>query len=430
MKLTSLVYILLLSFILHPEIYSQHRVNIKTLRSAFVIKENQKKYYKKTVDFIHNTFASPVNSDNERDWINAFQDAELILYRNSTVKNAIKYALDNYKTRTDKFNYKVLECASTLFPHAFPDRIELIFKNTDNPQIFAASLTILKRQKYKNRPIKFYLKALTEKFADWQKNPVLLMLHKYLSTSANKLFAGLPSLEDLLRFPFEKNKTVIFTFLRHDRIYPGLTIIRKPDGKFARNDDGKIFSIHQLGYSFSNFPGFLKNGNTPQGIFSIVGWYITPTKSIGPTPNVLTRLPFEVPPDIFFHHKIKSKRWSIDNYETLIPKSWKNYFPLYESFYAGKSGRKLLIMHGSTDNLEFYKNEPYYPHTPTQGCLSSIEIWNTDTGKVIKSDQAKLMNEFYSTGVLEGYLVVIEINDKKAPVTLKELNRLILKAEK
>ena len=91
--------------------------------------------------------------------------------------------------------------------------------------------------------------------------------------------------------------------------------------------------------------------------------------------------------------------------------------------------RKLLIMHGSTDDLTFYKNQQYYPHTPTQGCISSIELWNESTGKCIRSDQAKLMNAFFSTGVLEGFLIVVNIDDKKAPVTLDELKSLILKAE-
>jgi len=39
------------------------------------------------------------------------------------------------------------------------------------------------------------------------------------------------------------------------------------------------------------------------------------------------------------------------------------------------------------------------------------------------------MNAFFSTGVLEGFLIVVNIDDKKAPVTLDELKSLILKAE-
>ena len=71
----------------------------------------------------------------------------------------------------------------------------------------------------------------------------------------------------------------------------------------------------------------------------------------------------------------------------LLPAKLKNYSPLYESFYAGKAGRSEIIAHGTAINPEYYKGKQYYPYTPTQGCLSTKELWSSVNGKLIYNDQ-------------------------------------------
>ncbi len=78
-------------------------------------------------------------------------------------------------------------------------------------------------------------------------------------------------------------------------------------------------------------------------------------------------------------------------------------------------------MHGSVDDLSFYDTLPYFPLTPSKGCLTTIEIWSDSTGKNIRSSQAKLINAFFSTGELRGFLVVININDKKEAVKIEDV---------
>jgi hypothetical protein len=240
----------------------------------------------------------------------------------------------------------------------------------------------------------------------------------------------MPSVKDLLAHHFQKGKTIIYSIFRKERDYPGITVIKKPGGNFVRNDSGEIFHIKHLARSLSDLPYYLKNGNTPQGIYSVVGFYLSPTESIGPTPNVLTRIPYEVPPSIFYHDTTFGRRWNLSDYLNLIPESWKDYQPLQNAYHGGKIGRRKIVMHGSVDDLSFYKDKPFYPLTPTRGCIVSKEIWDEETGKNIESDQAKLMNAFFSTGELDGFLVVLEINDKKKPVNIEEIKPYILDAEK
>ena len=85
------------------------------------------------------------------------------------------------------------------------------------------------------------------------------------------------------------------------------------------------------------------------------------------------------------------------------------------------AGRTEIIAHGTTVNPEYYTNQPYYPLTPTQGCLATKETWSTLDGKRIESDQQKLVNAVKVAGGADGYCIVIEIDDQQKPVGIEEI---------
>jgi hypothetical protein len=118
--------------------------------------------------------------------------------------------------------------------------------------------------------------------------------------------------------------------------------------------------------------------------------------------------------------------WKKEYYAKLLPKNLQNYAPLYHTYYSGMAGRTEIISHGTTINPEYYKNQPYYPLTPSQGCLSTKEIWD---GKRLDSDQKKLINGLLKAGGANGYCVVVELDDKESSVILDELIPYLLKAE-
>jgi hypothetical protein len=105
------------------------------------------------------------------------------------------------------------------------------------------------------------------RFPQWQNDPILFCLNLDLADDT----PDLPPLSDLLFNDFPVKSSVVFSIHRPDRRFPGLAIIRGADGRFVRDVKGKIFSIRQLAISNSNLPGYLTNGNTPQGIYSIQG---------------------------------------------------------------------------------------------------------------------------------------------------------------
>ncbi len=254
---------------------------------------------------------------------------------------------------------------------------------------------------------------MLQKRADEFKRPASTNIDKHLLT-------------DLLNKKFLRGEIVMYSFQRKNRDYPGLVVVRNKEGIFIKDSTGKIFSVSQLARSVNNLPCYLSNGNTPQGIFKMKGFGVSRGYFIGPTPNVQLSMPVEEKLSTFLgDSSISDTTWQVDYYEGLLPQSLKNYQPLYQSYYAGSAGRTEIIAHGTTINPEYYKAKPWYPHTPSQGCLCAKEIWN---GKRIESDQQKLVYALLAAGGAYGYCVVVEIDDKQAPVTVEEILPLLLKA--
>jgi hypothetical protein len=103
---------------------------------------------------------------------------------------------------------------------------------------------------------------------------------------------------------------------------------------------------------------------------------------------------------------------------------------MMESWYAGKIGRSEIIAHGSTIDPEYYKDKPFYPLTPTMGCLSAKELWNVTTGHLLISEQFNLVSAFISTPGSKGFLFVINVDDQQKAVTREEVEEWVRRFEK
>jgi len=365
-----------------------------------------------------------LNSENEKRWQAAFWGMELALYRSDSTFNAIKRAFRNYNDRSESFQRSLLEATYCLFPDEFSDELSRVANETSSPRLFAMAAHYLIRFNPDKR--NDILNLLKNKFTNWNDNPILFMLHENLKQEQRER----PPLIDILMHSFEDGKTIVYSFQRQDRNHPGITIIKKPDGKFVRSADGRIFHISHLARSISDLPGYITNGNTPQGIFSIQGSDVSGNLFIGQTPNLQLVMPHEVSIQKFFHsNEIADTTWTADYYQQLLPESWKSYFPIYEAFYAGKAGRTEIIAHGTTIDPDFYNEKTYYPNTPSLGCITAKELWSPKNGSCLVSDQLAFINAYRSAGSKEGYLVVIELDDKKKPVVLDEVIVELLKAE-
>jgi len=246
------------------------------------------------------------------------------------------------------------------------------------------------------------------------------MLQVHISEQkTNGTFLSKKLLKELFSSKFLPGQTIAYSIQRKNRDYPGLMIVRRYDGKFITDSNGIIFNIPQLARSITNLPFYLRNGNTPQGIFLMHGFGVSMSNFIGPTANIQLSMPVEENIKAFMRDSsITDTTWNIDYYKKLIPADLQNYLPLFYSYYAGLAGRTEIIAHGTTIDPAIYLKRPYYPLTPTSGCLCTKEIWN---GKRLESDQQKLVNALLKAGGANGYCVVIELDDAQSAVTLKDI---------
>lgn len=425
MSISRKFFIFFIFLLLHQDSIAQDN-----LYAPYTTVANKNKIYNNLINYtINHNLSFSLNDSTEQNWEDAFGALELLLYKNNPIDKKIDEAFETIASRSIGFQRALLELAYTNYPTKYFIEALTLLQSTDDAKIFAMCVEYLLQQDPESRIITGIEDLMNKKFAAQPANPIIEMLGQHISEirSPNSPFIQNRSFIDILNKNFLQGKIIMYSFQRKDRDYPGIVIIRNREGKFIRDSSGNIFNVSQLARSITNLPGYLTNGNTPQGIFKMYGFDVSLSTFIGPTPNIQLAMPGEISMKKFFNDStIEDSIWKKEYYATLLPQTLKNYAPLYQTFYAGMAGRTEIISHGTTIDPDYYKGKPYYPHTPTQGCLCTKEIWD---GKRLESDQKELINALLKAGGAEGYCVVVELDDKKAPVSINEILPFLLKAE-
>ncbi len=345
-------------------------------------------------------------------------------------KNILMSALQDLDKKPAGFQREVLSVAHSLYPREAAPPVSRVIAQLQSPREFAiAAYTILRSDDSPQRR-EALAATLHAQFADWQKEPRLIALDHALSTDIAAERRQRPPLTDLLAAPLRAGYPVVFSLQRNDRRRFGMAVVRGADGRFVRNADGSLFHIGQLAMAITNLPGTITNGNTPQGVFTVVGAGTARNQWIGPTPYLESKVPLEASIAEFEHAIVAApEEWSEARYESFLPPSWRSYFPIKEAWLAGLAGRNEMLMHGTTINPDYYRDTPEYPGTPSAGCLVAMEYWSKTDGRMVQSDQLALGKAFTRDGIDHGYLVVVELDDNAMPVTLTEVQSDILAAE-
>ena len=207
----------------------------------------------------------------------------------------------------------------------------------------------------------------------------------------------------------------IFMFCRENRLYPCLMVMRNVHGEVVRNEDGTLWTNPSLGSSARGLPSYTRNGNTPQGVWTIdsVMPYADQTMSFGKFRRMMINF---IP---------KSKNEVL--LKTLLPESSHDQEWWKPTVVARDIGRSLFRIHG-TGKINKDPTTPYYPFMRTSGCIAQRE--NT-YGDVTFKDQRELLDDIMSAMDLEpifenevkvkGLLYLIEIDDVNEPVTAEDL---------
>ena len=413
-------------FILIPILFFLKNIQAQAPQGLLVkdaLKANREKLYKNLVNnAITKNLSYPLTDSTEENWIDAFWAMELIRYQSPWADNRIHTAFDSIEKRSIAFQRTLMELLYANYPTAFSKGAERLLKNTSNEKVFAmcAEYLFIANALLKNK----ISNIARQKLAKDSGNVFLQQVIFRASLTGSKII--LPGFKSLLKQPFFKNAKVVFSFQRKNRDYPGIVVVKDSAGNFVKDIYGNIFSVPQLARSISKLPGYLTNGNTPQGIFRMNGFDTSNSNFIGPTPNIQLTMPVETSIQHFMNDStITDSVWTMDWYKKLLPGEWKNYLPIFGTYYAGTAGRTEIIAHGTTINPDYYKGQPYYPQTPTLGCLCTKEIWSEEDGHILQSDQQKLITALQKAGGANGYYIVIELNDEQRPVVMNDILPLL-----
>ncbi|HPN37742.1 MAG TPA: hypothetical protein PL041_05020 [Melioribacteraceae bacterium] len=407
---------LLVIFLFNVTMFAQ--LNPLDIYSKITTKEARKEFKENQVKFIEDTFVNISDSLDYEKLSSAFWAMELINYKTDNIKEKIEKILINYSNHPLNFKRSLLQIIYSMYPFEFVKSINKIIITETNDKLFAMCANYLKRTGYNNNKLN---NIMIKNFPKYNESPILFMLSYNLKENNSSK----PSVKDLIKHNVKNNYPVIYSFQRKNRNYQGIAVIKMVNGKLLMKNENIPFYIKQLARAVTNLPGYLTNGNTPQGIFSFQDFGASKNMFIGPTPTVQLVLPYEVTPDVYFKDSLLvNTEWSLDMYKNLLPASWQNYTPIFEAYYAGKAGRNEIISHGTTVDPTYYKEEPFFPNTPTYGCLCAYEVWDPFTGGLIQSDQLELDNAIINYGFAKGFVIVVELDDQEKDVTLEEVVKL------
>ncbi len=392
------------------------------LYTSYTTKDARDKMHDRLIkNTINKNLSTLLNDSTEEKWQEAFDAIELMVYKTPFSEAKINYAFDNINERSIEFQKSLATLSYSVYPFKFKNAIEHLLNHTLDPKLFAICAEYLLAENKDTSLYSSLTKLINEKFAEQAiADPVLYMLQLHMSEIENNApLKSKKNIQAILKNSFLPGQIIMYSIQRKNRNYPGLVLVRNAAGNFITDSSGNFFSIPQLARSLTNLPGYIRNGNTPQGIFLMNGFGVSMSSFIGPSANVQLSMPFETSIQKFVGDStIADSVWTADYYSRLIPKELRTYLPLYYSYYAGLAGRTEIIAHGTTVDPNYYLNQPYYPLTPSQGCLCTKEIWD---GKRIESDQQKLVDALLQAGGAHGYCIVIELDDKQSPVNINDV---------
>jgi hypothetical protein len=370
---------------------------------------------------IGKTFASVLDSNTEFKYESACQAITQFALSGPQVELGFATLFSQYDSLAFETKRSFLEAVYATYPVTYGGPVLAILQRESNPKLVSmCALYLYRMDPSGDKPNR--LKAIVKQsFPRYDTVNILTELVQYLDNHSLLVRHSCPDIVQLFRYQKRTGAKTIYSFQRWDRDYAGMAIVQNADGSFVTDAFGKLRVFEQLARSGSNLPYFITNGSTPQGIYSIQGIDVAHNQFIGPTPNIQMLLPFESNWARYFQQPYNPGEDSLSRYLDLLPLSWRTYTPMMEAWNAGRIGRTEIIAHGTTLDPDFFKSQPYYPCTPTQGCLCAKEIWNTTTGRLVWSDEFGLVEAFRSSPGNKGYLIVINVDDQKRPVSSQEI---------
>lgn len=382
---------------------------------------------------VANTFAMEPDSTNEYRFESACNAISQYQLTGDAIKAGLQKLFNHYQSLEYDTRRALLEAVYAVYPDEFLTEVNASLSNAVFPRLFAMGAAYLFRNDSSINNGNTLKIAMVEQFPGYDTIPLLLELEKFINLHTQQVRSATPDLASLFRHNRNAGRKVIYSLQRWDRDYPGIAIVQNADGRFAKHPDGRLMIFEQLARSASDLPYFITNGSTPQGVYNLQGIAVSKNQLIGPTPNFQLTMPFEGRWQQYFQMP-DSIPWDSTRdvqamYNQLMPPNWASYAPMQEAFNAGRIGRTEIIAHGTAIDPEYFKGKPYYPLTPTMGCLCAKELWNISNGRLLISEQYNLISTFSATPGSKGYLFVINLNNQSRSVSRADIEGIVKRFE-
>ncbi|NCI48133.1 hypothetical protein [Sediminibacterium soli] len=395
------------------------------IHSDFVLNQRRLAFDKNMRErTINGAFAQPLDSNTEDSYREACWAISQFLLASPQIEKGFRTLFDQYTALDISTRKALIEAVYGVYPSLFLQTIQQLIRTETDPKLFAMQAVYLYRADSSAFSANTIRQQLYQRFPLYATIPILSALDSYLQNQPALRKTPRPNLAGLFSYNRQNGIKAVYSFQRWNRDWPGLAIVQLEDGNFASDSEGRLLMFRQLARSASNLPFFITNGSTPQGIYSIQGTGVSHNHLIGPTPNLQLILPGETD-SLYWHGVYDSLQSPLVNYLALLPPSWRSYAPMMEAYTAGHIGRTEIIAHGTTIDPDYYKDKPYYPLTPTMGCLCAPELWSRSAGTIIQSEQLRLANAFVSTPGTTGYLFVINLDNRQQAVEKAEIETLV-----
>lgn len=310
---------------------------------------------------------------------------------------------------------------------AIGDRFQETLHHSPHAKWAAMSLSALLQQGLEPQVAQGEVARLRDRFAG-QETLVLNIALRDLQEQLTP--ASLPPLTDLLNWQVAPQQAQIYVFCRPNRDVLCLGLIKDQDGDWLQEEDGSLWQVPLLARSLHGLRWNYIRGATPQGIYRIEGTMPRSTttyfRAFGQFPLVKMFMPFERGVKTFVPPQNGTLNGAVSVYQSLLPLSWRGYFPMEEAYWAGRRGRGLIRIHGSGEPPEFFGNNERAPESyawnPAIGCISAIETYD-DSGRLQRADMPKILQSLSDAagGQVEGYVVMVDVPGSNVPMTSEDL---------
>ena len=386
----------------------------------------------------------PVTNKNEKYWRNLLWTTAVVQppeeFVASTIEQILVMALSPKLSDAQRRTIDMAARVGTQLYLSDPGRyanLEAQFRQTidrsPDPEWVAMSLSGLARGGLSPEQIQTLVGRVKARFPNWSANVSLKTTLREMAELISP--STVPPLGDLLKWTIAPKQTHLYVLCQHDRAVLCQTVLKDGNGAFVRQQDGQLWSVPLLLRSIHGLSWNFIRGETPQGIYRMEGDVPQPDdeffRAYGQFPLVNLFVPFESGAKQFVPGKAGAFKGTLEDYRRLLPPSWRNYWAIQQSFWAGKIGRSYFRIHGTGESPDFFsgkdKNPDTYNWNPTIGCLSALELYN-EQGQLLQADMPKLLNALQTIGGknFAGYVVVVDLpGNARQPIALDTIETAI-----